>query len=78
MKRLTGTVQWFDNDKGFGFIYVPGVSSEGTIRQDVFVHYKQISSGERYKTLIEGQVVTLCPVRTDRGIQAANVVPLQE
>lgn len=77
MKRVTGTVEWFNNDKGFGFIYVPGISTTGTARKDVFVHYKQIESGERYRTLAEGQIVTLCPIRTDRGIQAASVIPLQ-
>ena len=64
----TGTVKWFNNDKGFGFISVEG---EG----DVFVHFSAIS-GEGYKSLEEGQNVQFDVVEGTKGPQAANVVKL--
>ncbi|MBB6217721.1 CspA family cold shock protein [Anaerosolibacter carboniphilus] len=63
-----GTVKWFNNDKGFGFIEVAG-------EPDVFVHYTAIT-GEGYKSLNEGQRVQFEIVQGDRGPQAANVVRL--
>ena len=64
----TGTVKWFNNDKGFGFISVEG---EG----DVFVHFSAIN-GEGYKSLEEGQSVQFEVVEGTKGPQASNVVRL--
>ncbi|GIU99688.1 MAG: cold-shock protein [Actinomycetota bacterium] len=60
-----GTVKWFSNEKGYGFI-----SREGA--EDVFVHFSAIL-GEGYKTLTEGQVVEFDIVDGPKGKQAANV-----
>jgi CspA family cold shock protein len=61
-----GTVKWFSNEKGYGFI----AREEG---DDVFVHYTSINM-EGYKTLTEGQRVEFDIVQGDKGLQAANVV----
>ena len=65
---MTGTVKWFNAEKGFGFISVEGVD-------DVFVHYSAIT-GEGFKTLEEGQNVSFEIVEGNRGAQASNVVKL--
>jgi cold shock protein len=62
----TGTVKWFNAEKGFGFIEVEGGN-------DVFVHFSAIT-GEGFKSLDEGQSVEFEIVDGDRGPQAANVV----
>ena len=63
-----GTVKWFSNEKGFGFI-----SREG--QDDVFVHFSAIE-GEGYKSLTEGQSVEFDVVDGPNGKQAANVRPV--
>ena len=63
-----GTVKWFSNEKGFGFI-----SREGA--DDVFVHFSAIE-GEGYKSLTEGQAVEFDVVDGPKGKQAANVRPV--
>jgi len=63
-----GTVKWFSNEKGFGFI-----SREGA--DDVFVHFSAIE-GEGYKSLTEGQTVEFDVVDGPKGKQAANVRPV--
>ena len=63
--RLKGTVKWFNNAKGYGFI-----GREGG--PDVFVHYSAISS-EGYKSLQEGDAVEFEIVQGQKGPQAANV-----
>jgi CspA family cold shock protein len=63
-----GTVKWFSNEKGYGFI-----SREGG--DDVFVHFSAIE-GEGYKSLTEGQSVEFEVVDGPKGKQAANVRPL--
>lgn len=68
VRKLQGTVKWFNADKGFGFIE----SNEG---EDVFVHYSAIQS-EGFKTLEEGQKVEFEIVEGARGPQASNVVKL--
>lgn len=64
----TGTVKWFNAEKGFGFIEVEGGS-------DVFVHFSAIV-GDGYKSLEEGQRVEFNIVKGNRGPQAENVVKL--
>lgn len=64
----TGTVKWFDDKKGFGFI-----SPEGGDR-DVFVHHKAII-GTGFKTLTEGQKVTFDVEQGPKGPSALNVQP---
>lgn len=62
----TGTVKWFNAEKGFGFI-------TGEDGKDVFVHFSAIQ-GEGFKTLEEGQSVTFDVEEGQRGPQATNVV----
>ena len=62
----TGTVKWFNPEKGFGFIAVDGGG------QDVFVHYSAIQ-GNGYKSLGEGQAVSFEVVQGPKGPQASNV-----
>ena len=63
-----GTVKWFSNEKGYGFIEREG-------EDDVFVHFTAIS-GEGYKSLTEGQRVEFDVVEGTKGLQAANVQPV--
>ena len=65
---MTGTVKWFNAEKGFGFI-------EREDGDDVFVHFSAIQA-EGFKTLEEGQQVEFEIVEGERGPQAANVVAL--
>ena len=60
-----GTVKWFSNEKGFGFIEREG-------GDDVFVHFSAITM-DGYKSLNEGQRVSFEIVQGDKGLQAANV-----
>ncbi|MEC7640985.1 MAG: cold-shock protein [Nitrospinota bacterium] len=62
-----GTVKWFNDSKGYGFIE----SEEG---EDVFVHFSAIQ-GEGYKSLKEGQSVEFDRSMGEKGPQATNVVP---
>ncbi|CAM4019162.1 MULTISPECIES: cold-shock protein [Shewanella] len=68
MSNTTGTVKWFNEDKGFGFI------EQANGGADVFVHFRAIVS-DGYKTLAEGQKVTFDVEQGQKGLQAANVVP---
>ena len=65
MERLKGTVKWFNNAKGYGFI-----GHEGG--PDVFVHYSAITA-EGYKSLQEGDQVEFEIAQGPKGPQAANV-----
>ncbi|HVY61450.1 MAG TPA: cold shock domain-containing protein, partial [Planctomycetota bacterium] len=61
-----GTVKWFDNKKGYGFIIQP----DG--KEDIFVHYSSIQ-GEGFKTLEDGEEVEFEIVPGKRGFQAEKV-----
>jgi cold shock protein len=63
-----GTVKWFSNEKGYGFIARP----DG---DDVFVHFSAIA-GDGYRSLTEGQEVEFDIVEGPKGKQAANVRPV--
>ncbi|MEI6244982.1 MAG: cold-shock protein [Acidobacteriota bacterium] len=65
----TGTVKWFNDSKGFGFI----TPSDGG--QDLFVHFSAIAASG-FKSLKEGQQVSFEIVDGPKGKQAANVVPV--
>ncbi len=67
-KQTKGTVKWFNNKKGFGFIQ----QDNG---DDVFVHHRSIIGSGR-KTLREGQKVAMDIVDGNKGLQAENVSPL--
>ena len=69
--RQSGTVKWFDDKKGYGFISVP--NSE----KDVFVHFSVIQ-GEGFKSLSEGQGVEFDVVQSPKGPQADNVKRLSQ
>ena len=66
-ERHNGTVKWFNERKGFGFI----AREDGA---DVFVHYREIR-GDGFKTLAEGQRVEFSLVPRDKGPAAEDVVP---
>ncbi len=65
----TGTVKWFNDQKGFGFI------SQENGAPDVFVHFSAIT-GQGFKTLTEGQRVEFDVTQGAKGPQASNVRPV--
>ncbi|NND67483.1 MAG: cold-shock protein [Halioglobus sp.] len=68
MSTTTGTVKWFNETKGFGFI-------EREDGPDVFVHFSAIKA-EGFKTLADGQKVEFTVTDGQKGPQAENVVPV--
>ena len=67
-ETVSGTVKWFNESKGFGFI-APADGGD-----DVFVHFSAIQ-GDGFKTLAEGQTVNFDIQEGPKGLQAANVTP---
>jgi CspA family cold shock protein len=65
----TGTVKWFNDAKGFGFITQDGGG------EDVFCHHTAIQA-DGFRTLAEGQKVTFDVTKGPKGLQAANVKPI--
>ncbi|MGI9287486.1 MAG: cold-shock protein [Pseudomonadales bacterium] len=65
-ERVSGTVKWFNDSKGFGFIQQEGGS-------DVFVHHSAIQA-DGFKSLAEGQKVTMEVTQGEKGPQAENVI----
>ncbi|MGL6114860.1 cold-shock protein [Cetobacterium sp. SF1] len=63
---MKGTVKWFNEEKGFGFI-------TGEDGKDVFAHFSQIKKAG-FKTLKENEEVEFDVVKGDRGLQAENIV----
>jgi CspA family cold shock protein len=64
----TGTVKWFNDSKGFGFI-------EQESGSDVFAHFSAIQ-GDGFKSLVEGQRVEFTITQGQKGLQAENIVAL--
>jgi CspA family cold shock protein len=63
-----GTVKWFSNEKGYGFI-------EREDGDDLFVHFSEITM-DGYKTLVQGQRVEFEVTQGDKGLQASRVTPI--
>jgi len=68
--RETGTVKWFNNSKGFGFI-------EREQGDDVFVHYSEIRDTGGFRTLAEGQKVEFSTTEGQKGLQASDVIGVE-
>lgn len=66
--RIVGTVKWFNGNKGYGFIS----REDGP---DVFVHFSAIQA-DGYRNLMEGQKVEFTVEQGPKGLQAANVIPV--
>jgi CspA family cold shock protein len=66
----TGTVKWFNDSKGFGFISLEDGS------KDVFVHHSAIQGGDEFKTLTEGARVQFDVVDGEKGPAAENVTKI--
>ncbi|MEE1825563.1 cold-shock protein [Streptomyces sp. BE20] len=66
-ERQNGTVKWFNDEKGYGFI----TPESGP---DLFVHFRAIQA-EGFKSLFEGQKVTFVAVEGEKGLQAGEVRP---
>lgn len=69
MSKTTGTVKWFNEEKGFGFI------AQENGGPDVFAHFRQIV-GDGFKTLAEGQKVEFTVTQGQKGPQAEDIVAL--
>ena len=65
---MTGTVKWFNAEKGFGFI----TNENG---EDLFVHFSQIQK-DGFKSLEDGEAVSFDVVEAQKGLQAENIVSL--
>ncbi|WP_317929054.1 cold-shock protein [Halioxenophilus sp. WMMB6] len=67
-EKTTGTVKWFNESKGYGFI-------EQQSGPDLFAHFKSII-GDGFKTLVEGQSVEFTVAQGQKGPQAENIVAI--
>lgn len=67
-KNTTGTVKWFNESKGFGFL-------QQESGEDVFAHFSAIA-GTGFKTLVEGQRVSFTVTQGQKGLQAENIVAM--
>ncbi|GAM56498.1 cold shock protein cspA [Vibrio ishigakensis] len=67
--KTTGTVKWFNEEKGFGFL------TQDNGGKDVFVHFRAIAS-DGFRTLAEGQKVSFIVEEGQKGLQAAEVTVL--
>lgn len=65
--RQSGTVKWFDDEKGYGFITPEGGGD------DLFVHFRAVQGSSGFKSLKEGQKVTFVAVEGEKGMQADEV-----
>jgi CspA family cold shock protein len=68
-KRVNGVVEWFNADRGYGFIVIPGTPEE-----QFFVHYSYIQEMDGYRKLEKGQNVSFTLVDTPKGVQACEVL----
>ncbi|QEH68526.1 cold shock domain-containing protein [Cellulosilyticum sp. ST5] len=66
MASYTGTVKWFDNERGYGFIS----TNDG---RDVFVHHSKVKEKNYNKDLHEGESVNFDIIQNDKGLAASNV-----
>lgn len=66
MANYTGTVKWFDNAQGYGFISC-------NLGNDVFVHHSQVKEKSHNKDLHEGESVTFDTIESEKGLSAINV-----
>jgi len=75
---MTGTVKWFNNTKGFGFI-IPDASDDAIDDnpRDIFAHYSEITM-DGYRALKAGQLVTFDIHNGDKGEQATNIKPISK
>ncbi len=69
-ERARGSVKWFDNSKGYGFIQREGGA-------DIFVHYSAIR-GDGHRSLVDGQAVEFNVTRGQKGLQAEDVIVIEE
>lgn len=69
MSALIGTVKWFNDAKGFGFITPEGGG------EDLFAHFKEIQ-GQGFRSLKEGQKVEFVAARGPKGMQATQIKPM--
>jgi CspA family cold shock protein len=69
MTTQTGTVKWFDDGKGFGFI-TPDAGGK-----DLFAHFSEIKGGAGFKSLAENQRVEFEVTQGKKGLQASNIRP---
>lgn len=66
-QRFAGTVLWFNDKLGYGFIECPN------LQRNVFVHYNRLETEDKFKTLSSGQIVNFSITETVKGIMAVNV-----
>jgi len=68
-----GTILWFRDDRGFGFIECDAFRNEEGEAKGIFAHYSRIMTDENWKTLAKGQLVKFQVVMTTKGLMAVNI-----